>query len=165
MALAHLGLGSNLGDRRAVIEAALADLARAPEVAAIRAVSTLHETEPVGGPPGQPRFLNGAAAVEVKGDVTPEQFLALLLEVERRHGRARGVKDGPRTIDLDLLLWEDRVIHTPRLTVPHPRMAQRRFVLAPLAEIAPEAVHPALGRTVRYLLDGLAARKQGLQSK
>ena len=142
-----LGLGSNLGDREASIEDALARLA-ARGVAA-RARSSTWATAPVGGPP-QGEFLNAVAGVETA--LTPEELLAACLDVERAMGRVRTVKDGPRTIDLDILLYRGLRVARPGLTIPHPRLAVRRFVLAPLAEIAPGLLHPVLGLTVAELL-------------
>jgi 2-amino-4-hydroxy-6-hydroxymethyldihydropteridine diphosphokinase len=147
--LALIGLGSNLGDRKAQLDAAVAALAEAPGVV-VRAVSRYHETAPVGGPEGQPNYLNAAAAVETTLD--PLDLLHVLQAIEHRAGRVRTVRWGPRTLDLDLLLFGDRIIETGELQVPHPRMAERLFVLAPLAEIAPGAVDPVTGRTVAELL-------------
>jgi 2-amino-4-hydroxy-6-hydroxymethyldihydropteridine diphosphokinase len=149
---ALIGLGSNLGDRRAALEGALADLASVPGVN-VGKVSTFHETAPVGGPPGQGPFLNAAAVLQTTLD--PFELLGVLLDVEARHGRVRGVRWGARTLDLDLLLFDDVIVNTPVLCVPHPRLASRRFVLAPLAEIAPEAVHPITKRTVALMLSDL----------
>jgi 2-amino-4-hydroxy-6-hydroxymethyldihydropteridine diphosphokinase len=149
--LALIGLGSNLGDRRAALEGALADLAAAKDVR-VANVSSFHETLPVGGPPGQGRYLNAAAALEVTLD--PLELLHLLMSVEERHGRVRSVRWGARTLDLDLLLMGDLVIDTPELIVPHPRLAERRFMLMPLCEIAADVRHPTTQRTIaRMLLD------------
>jgi 2-amino-4-hydroxy-6-hydroxymethyldihydropteridine diphosphokinase len=153
MATAYIALGSNLGDRRAHLEAAAAALGAAPGIRLI-AVSPLVETEPVGGPPGQERFLNAAARIET--DLAPEALLDVLKGIERRLGRRQGPRWGPREIDLDLLLYGDRRIQTDRLTVPHPQLRERRFVLEPLAAIAPDAVDPVTGRTVRQLLAALS---------
>ncbi len=128
----YIGLGSNLGDREGHIRAALAELAALSDVQVVRC-SALHETEAVGGPPGQPKFLNAVA--ELTSTLEPRALLARLLEIEQRHGRQRSVPSAPRTLDLDLLLYDDRVIDEPGLHVPHPRMWQRTFVTGPLAEI------------------------------
>ena len=137
MTLAYVGLGANLGDREGTIRAAVANL---PGVAA---VSTLRETDPVGFT-DQPRFLNGVAALET--ELAPRELLDVLLAVERRLGRERGKRWGPRTIDLDLLLYGDEVIDETGLTIPHPRLHERRFVLEPLADLAPKLVVPGRGR-------------------
>jgi len=149
MATVYLGLGSNLGRRRENLEAALAALASRPGTRVL-AVSPLIETEPVGGPPGQGPYLNGAARVET--DLAPEALLAELQAIERALGRREGPRWGPRPVDLDILLYGDTVLETPALTVPHPRLRERRFVLAPLAAIAPDARDPVTGLAVRDLL-------------
>ncbi len=150
--LALLGLGSNLGDRRTALEGAIAALNTTPGVF-VRQVSSFHETEPVGGPSGQGKYLNAAAAIETTLD--PFALLHVLQEIETRFGRVRTVRFGERTLDLDLLLFEDRIIDTPELIVPHPRYAERRFVLEPLAEIAPAAVDPITKRTIAESLADL----------
>jgi 2-amino-4-hydroxy-6-hydroxymethyldihydropteridine diphosphokinase len=153
--LALIGLGSNLGDRKANLDLAVATLSATPGVA-LRGVSSYRETPPVGGPADQGAFLNAAAALETTLD--PEALLAVLHDVEARAGRERTVRWGKRTLDLDLLLFGDLILRSPRLTVPHPRMALRRFVLAPLTEVAADAVDPVTGRTVRGLLANLDRR-------
>jgi 3-oxoacyl-[acyl-carrier protein] reductase len=149
-ATAYIALGSNLGDRRRLLDEALRLLAEHPRVR-ITAVSSYHETEPVGGPPGQGPYLNAAA--ELQTDLAPPELLRLLLEVEGQLGRVRKERFGPRTIDLDLLLYGDTTGDDETLTLPHPRMHERLFVLRPLAEIAPRVRHPRLGLTVREMLE------------
>ena len=157
---AAIALGSNLesrfGDREANLREAVRRIGALGEV---RAVSSFYDTEPVGYEPvgyrEQPRFLNGALVLETK--LGPRELMRELLEVERAMGRIRGGREGaiakgPRVIDLDLLLYEDWVLWAEELMLPHPAMAERRFVLEPLAEIAPEWVHPVLGVTVGEML-------------
>ena len=145
MTLAYVGLGSNLGDREATIRAAIAAL---PGVVA---VSGLRETDPV-GVVEQPAFLNGAVALET--ELSPRELLDSLLAVERELGRERPERWGPRTIDLDLLLYGRERVDEPGLTVPHPSLHERRFALEPLAELDPELVVPGHG-TVSALLAAL----------
>lgn len=147
--MAYIAFGSNVGDRRLILDGAIASLAAAPNVA-VKRVSSIHETAPIGGPPGQGLFLNAVAALETTLD--PFELLKILHDVENHFGRTRTVHWGPRTLDLDLLLFDDRIIATPELTIPHPRMAERKFVLEPLAEIAPDAHDPLSHRTIAELL-------------
>lgn len=154
--VAAIALGSNLeskktGDRAANLREAIE---RVRGLGEVRAVSSFYDTEPVGYV-DQPRFLNGALVVET--ELEPLELMRGLLEIERAMGRERvgAVAKGPRVIDLDLLLYGDWVVSTAELTLPHPEMQGRRFVLEPLAEIAPEMVHPVLGVTVREMLAGL----------
>jgi 2-amino-4-hydroxy-6-hydroxymethyldihydropteridine diphosphokinase len=150
----HVGLGSNLGDRRANLAAALEAFPRHPELAGrvelVRA-SLAYETDPV-GPPGQGPYLNAAATVRT--DLPPERLLAAFLDLERAAGRDRTTepRNGPRTLDLDLLLDGATVLDRPGLTLPHPRLRERGFVLIPLAEIAPGAIDPVTGESVQSLL-------------
>lgn len=143
----YLGLGSNLGDRETNLHDALTQISAFCELIS---VSTVHETEPVGYL-DQGRFLNAAAHVVT--DLWPAEFLDRLLRVELALGRVRTVPNGPRTIDIDILFWGREIIDRPGLTVPHPRLHQRLFVLAPLAEIAPELIHPVLRQPVQELLE------------
>lgn len=115
----------------------------------VRAVSSLIETDPV-GPPGQPGYVN--AAVSIETTLPPRRLLSALLGIERTHGRERRERWGPRTLDLDLLLYSDEIIDEPNLHIPHPRMRERLFVLAPLAEIEPDAIDPESGLCIRALL-------------
>ncbi len=149
---ALIGLGSNLGDRRSWLDQAVQLLSSTPGISSVR-TSTWHGTTPIGGPKGQPDFLNGAALVETS--LSAEQLLARLQEIEIQLGRVRHQPWGPRTVDLDLLLYDDLVQRTPQLEIPHPRMAFRRFVLEPAAEIAPNMLHPTIGWTTAQLLNHL----------
>jgi 2-amino-4-hydroxy-6-hydroxymethyldihydropteridine diphosphokinase len=147
--LALIGLGSNLGNREANLSGAIECLCDTPFLF-LRRTSSFHETEPVGGPSGQGMFLNAAAELETTVD--PIALLEILQRIESRFGRVRNVRWGERTLDLDLILFGDRVIDTARLTVPHPRFRVRRFVLEPLAEIAPTAVDPVTQSTIAEIL-------------
>ncbi|MGE0607626.1 MAG: 2-amino-4-hydroxy-6-hydroxymethyldihydropteridine diphosphokinase [Pirellulales bacterium] len=147
-----ISLGSNLGDRRAMLDGAV-ELLRGDARLARLNVSSWHETAPVGGPAGQPNFLNGAAVFQT--ELEPNELLAALHTIEHQYGRVREVHWGPRTLDLDLLLFGQECHNTPLLRVPHPHMAYRRFVLAPAAEVAPEMQHPVLRKSVLELLRGL----------
>jgi len=129
---AFLGLGANLGDRRATLRAAVAALGD------VVAVSPVYETDPVGGPPGQPAYLN--LVVELDTDRSPRELLEEARRLEATAGRVREERWGPRTLDVDVLLVGDLVVDEPDLVVPHPRMAERAFVLVPLADLAPELV-------------------------
>jgi len=151
-ATAYIALGSNLGDRLAYLDRALAELRGRPGVEVTR-VSSVYETAPVGGPAGQGPYLNAVA--ELRTTLAAAGLLQLLLDVESGLGRVRAERDGPRTIDLDLLLYDDVVRDDPKLTLPHPRLHQRLFVLQPLAEIAPGLIHPLLKRTIADLLGNL----------
>ena len=134
MTTAYIALGSNLGDRAALLRGALAALQRGDEVR-VMAESAVYETAPVGGP-AQPDYLN--MVVAVKTSLSPEALLERCLAIEAEHGRVRRERWGARTLDLDLLSYDAATLRTERLTLPHPRMAERAFVLVPLAEVAPE---------------------------
>ena len=150
-ALVYLSLGSNIGDREENLRDAIARLQKESRVVA---VSSVYETEPVEFT-NQPWFLNCVVAVETP--LAPEKFVDNILEIERKMGRERIQKKGPRVIDTDILLFSDKILQSTTLTVPHPAMHLRRFVLKPLAEIAPEVRHPKLKKTIRELLEELPA--------
>ncbi len=149
MKTVYLSLGSNLGDREANLRAAIERLSPTRQ-------SPIYETEPVDYRQ-QGWFLN--MVVEVETGLFPMQLLARTQKIERELGRVRGVPKGPRTIDIDILLYADAVIHTTKLEIPHPRMAERRFVLAPLADLAPDLRHPVTRRTAREMLAAAPPQK------
>lgn len=156
MKTAYIALGSNLpspaGTPRQTLDAAIDCLAK---VGNLLARSSYYSTDPVGYA-GQPKFLNAAVALQASLD--PQSLLDRLLAIERSFGRDRshGVPNGPRTLDLDLLLYGDRIVSTRTLQIPHPRMAQRSFVLLPMEEIAPDLIHPELRKTMSQLLKDLS---------
>ncbi|MFA6134749.1 MAG: 2-amino-4-hydroxy-6-hydroxymethyldihydropteridine diphosphokinase [Phycisphaerae bacterium] len=154
---AYIALGSNLGDREGTLRRAI-DMMRGRRGLAVEAVSAFIENEPEGSPAGQGAYLNAVAKVSTT--LRPEELLGALQEIEQALGRNRAAEGfrGARTCDLDILLIGDLVVDSPTLTVPHPRMHTRRFVLAPLAEIAPLARHPRLNKTAVELLADLEAQ-------
>ncbi len=154
-----IGFGSNLGNRVDFCDRAVTLLSLLPHSQVI-AVSSLYETEPVpdAGAPGEGWFLNGV--VQLETDVTPQSLLTVCREIERSLGRDPGHRSGPRTLDLDILLYGDRVTQEQGLAVPHPRLHLRRFVLEPLVEIEPTLIHPLLKQTVSQLLAQLTDKHQ-----
>jgi 2-amino-4-hydroxy-6-hydroxymethyldihydropteridine diphosphokinase len=152
---AYVALGANLGDAGATVRDAIAALDRLPATR-VGAVSSLYRTAPHGVDDDQPDYVN--AVVQVTTRLVPEALLQLLHRVERAHGRTRGARNAPRTLDLDLLLYDSRRFATPAVAVPHPRMHERAFVLRPLAEIAPDLSIPGRG-DVRALLDRVAGQR------
>jgi len=150
---AFVALGSNLGDREENIRLAV-DALRDSDGITVRRQSSLLENPAVGGPPDSPPFLNAVA--EVRTTLPAHELLDRLLDIERQLGRVRNQKWEPRLIDLDLVLYSDQIIDRPQLTVPHPLLHERDFVLRPLAEIAPQVVHPRLQMTAREMLHRLA---------
>jgi 2-amino-4-hydroxy-6-hydroxymethyldihydropteridine diphosphokinase len=157
--LAYLSLGSNVGDRVAHLRDAIA---RLESIGRVVSVSSFYETEPV-EVTDQPWFLNCAVGLETA--LTAEQLMARLLQIEQEMGRRRIQKKGPRTIDIDILLFDDLILDSPDVTIPHPAMQKRRFVLEPLAEIAAEARHPGIKKTIRELLEELPAGQSVRRAK
>ena len=142
-----IALGSNLGDSLFILENALLELAQTPGIILV-SQSRWYQTKAIG--PSQPDYLNGCAILQV--ELTPEELLNTLLEIETKFGRVRLEKWGPRTLDLDLLLYGDIILDTPNLQIPHPRMTERAFVLVPLAEIAPDWIDPVSQKAIRRIL-------------
>ena len=146
MAECLIGLGSNLGDRAAQLDEACQLLCGHPQIRGVSAAARFMPTPPIGGPAGQDPFLN--AALRVTTSLSPAAALAAVRDVEQQLGRERRERWGPRAIDIDILLYDQRVVETDELVLPHPRMAVRRFVLAPACEVAADMVHPATGWTM-----------------
>jgi 2-amino-4-hydroxy-6-hydroxymethyldihydropteridine diphosphokinase len=153
MSCCLIGLGANLGNRQAALLSAAEELRRHPAISSV-VLSPLFETPPAGGPAGQPPYLN--AAIRAETSLPPLELLELLLRIETNLGRRREERWGPRTIDLDLLLYDRVVLNSADLVVPHPRMAWRRFVLAPAACVAGDMLHPNTGWTVARLLEHIS---------
>ena len=153
---AYLCLGSNMGDRRENIDKAMEYVSQRLRVTE---KSSVYDTEPVGNPE-QPRFLN--MVCQIKTMLKAEDLLVLLKAIERKQGRLPGRKNAPRPIDIDILFYGDSIINTKELTIPHPRLMRRAFVLVPLAEIAPALIHPAAKKTVTQLLKELEKGVQGV---
>ncbi|MBD1930676.1 MULTISPECIES: 2-amino-4-hydroxy-6-hydroxymethyldihydropteridine diphosphokinase [Cyanophyceae] len=145
-----IALGSNLGDSRAILTAALEILDETPGITVI-ARSSWYQTAPIGPP--QPNYLNGCALLDVK--LTPQELLETLLRIEAQFGRIRKERWGARTLDLDILLFDDVILDTPTLEIPHPRMGERAFVLVPLAEIAPDWIEPVSGKAIAQLVQAV----------
>jgi 2-amino-4-hydroxy-6-hydroxymethyldihydropteridine diphosphokinase len=162
--LSAIALGSNLGDSRNILEAALKNLDQTPGIR-VKSRSSWYKTAPVGPP--QPDYINGCAILSAQQ--SPQELLETLLGVERDFGRVRLERWGPRTLDLDLLLFDHLILDTPKLQIPHPRMTQRAFVLLPLAEIAPNWLEPVSGMTIAQLFYQLhcsdMSRSAGVESR
>ncbi|MDR3108097.1 MAG: 2-amino-4-hydroxy-6-hydroxymethyldihydropteridine diphosphokinase [Planctomycetaceae bacterium] len=140
-----VALGANLGERELTLRSAWECLSKNENIKTIK-LSKLYETEPVGGPPNQPMFLNAAGLLETT--LTPEELLAALQEVENKHGRERKIHWAARTLDLDIILYENQIVNEPNLTIPHPRLTERKFVLIPANEIAADMIVPTIGKTI-----------------
>lgn len=163
MTVVFVGFGSNMGDRLDNIRRARRELALLPDTILIDNAH-IYETKPVGGPAGQDDYLNSVSLVDTR--LEPLELLRRLQQIERQLGRRREGETGrwgPRLIDLDILLWEDSVIEEPELVVPHPRLAERAFVLVPLADLQPDFLHPVLDLTIRELLERNGRDDEGVR--
>ena len=161
MPLAYIGFGSNIGDRLAHIQNAIHALSKTEGIT-LRKISSVYKTAPVGYE-AQAEFLNGVAAIQTS--LPPLSLLHILKDIETEVGRQHRIRWGPREIDLDILIYGDLCHQTEKLVIPHPEMHLRRFVLAPLAEIAPDLVHPVLKETIETLLECLADDKSVLKKE
>ncbi|MBW4603585.1 MAG: 2-amino-4-hydroxy-6-hydroxymethyldihydropteridine diphosphokinase [Calothrix sp. FI2-JRJ7] len=149
-----IALGSNIGDSHTILLGAIDAIAQTPGIRLI-SQSSLYRTKAVGPP--QPDYLNGCVLLQV--EMIPELLLEVLLKIENKFGRLRGERWGARTLDLDILLYSDQIIETPKLQIPHPRMRERAFVLVPLVEIAPDWVDPVSGLTIKELIKDVNCTK------
>ncbi len=145
MTIAYLGIGSNLGDRKKFIDSAITRLSETPKLTVLR-VSSIYETEPVGGPKGQEKFLNGV--IEIDTSLKPKELFDICKVIEKDLGRVKTEIDGPRTVDLDILIFNKLILNDPDLVIPHPRMHHREFVLKGFAELNEQLVHPVLNRKI-----------------
>jgi 2-amino-4-hydroxy-6-hydroxymethyldihydropteridine diphosphokinase len=152
----YLGLGSNMGDRRYNLESALYALSQKIKM---KVVSSLYDTTPV-GITMQPRFLN--LVCEAATLLTPSELLCFIKQIEKTMGRVPGPVDGPRPVDIDILFFGNQVVVAPALIIPHPRLAERTFVLVPLAEIAPDFIHPVVGKTIRQMSQSLKVNPEDI---
>jgi 2-amino-4-hydroxy-6-hydroxymethyldihydropteridine diphosphokinase len=159
--IAHVGLGSNLEDPTRQVRQGFVELGQLPGTRVL-AQSSLYRTAPVGRT-DQPDFINAVAVLDT--ELVPSDLLRHLLALEARHGRVRAERNGPRTLDLDLLLLGDQVIHSPGLEVPHPRMHERAFVLLPLSEVSPQAIIPGCGPVAQLLLQVPDQRVSRIEGK
>ncbi|MDE0316558.1 MAG: 2-amino-4-hydroxy-6-hydroxymethyldihydropteridine diphosphokinase [Candidatus Poribacteria bacterium] len=157
----YIGFGSNIGDRLSYIKGAIHALSQAEGIT-LQKISSLYETEPVGDE-AQAQFLNGVVAI--KTDLSPHTLLQTLKQSETTVGRQHRTRWGPREIDLDILIYGDIYLRTPNLVIPHPEMHLRRFVLVPLAEIAPDLLHPVFNETIQTLLERLEDDKSVVKNK
>ena len=157
MTKAYIALGSNLGDRLSHLAHAIAAIASLPDKTSVYALSSVYETKPVGYL-DQPNFLN--AVLVVSTDLTAASLLTYLLTIEQQQKRVRSIRNGPRTIDLDLLLYDQQIIEqSPTLIVPHPRMHDRAFVLRPLCDVAANVIHPVFTKTIQELYDVVSGKE------
>lgn len=152
MVTSYIGIGSNLGNRKRNIQKAM-ELLKGSEAIGIEKVSSIYETEPMGGPAGQNNYLNGV--IKIKTSLGPSALLKRLQDIEAALERRRAVRNGPRTLDLDILAYGRRVVAKPKLMIPHPLMDKRPFVLRGFCEIAPDFVHPLLKKSIREIYRGL----------
>ncbi len=161
MHLAYIGFGSNIGDRFSFIHSAITALSEIEGIT-LQKISSLYETAPVGNE-AQDHFLNGV--VSIRTPHSPHTLLSMLKQIEINVGKEHRIRWGPREIDMDILIYDDLCVETPNLTIPHPEMHLRRFVLVPLAEIAPDLVHPIFNETIQTLLAHLEDDKSVVKAE